>query len=80
MVPGTQQDRHLEDNSNETLLTEEENSMNNGINPSNEGNEEPENVDDEENYQRHIQPEVSSPIAMCTRSRTGIAIRPPDRL
>ena len=51
-----------------------------GINPSNEGNEEPENVDDEENYQRHIQPRVSSPIAMHTRSRTGIAIRPPDRL
>ena len=54
--------------------------MNNGINPSNEGNEEPENVDDEENYQRHIQPEGSSPIAMRTSSRTGIAIRPPDRL
>ena len=80
MVPGTEQDRHLEDNSNETLLTEEENSMNNCINPSNEGNEELKNVDDEENYQRHIQPEGSSPIAMRTRSRTGIAIRPPDRL
>ena len=64
MVPGTQQDRHLEDNSNETLLTEEENSMNDGVNPSNEGNEEPKYVDDEENYQRHIQPEGSSPIAI----------------
>eukprot|EP00731_Ephydatia_muelleri_P028828 Em0020g472a len=79
-VPGTQQDGHSEDKSNETLLTEEENSMNDDVNPSNEENEESENVDDEENYQRHIQPERSSPIAMRTRSRTGIAIRPPDRL
>eukprot|EP00731_Ephydatia_muelleri_P016083 Em0009g507a len=79
-VPGTQQDGHSEDKSNETLLTEEENSMNDDVNPSNEENEESENVDDEENYQRHIQPERSSPIAMRTRSRTGIAMRPPDRL
>ena len=51
MVPGTQQDGHLEDNSNETLLTEGENSVNDGVNPSNEGNEESKNVDDEENHQ-----------------------------
>ena len=77
MVSGTQQDRHLEDNSNETLLTEEENSLNNGVNPSNEENKEPKNMDDEENYQWHIR---SSTKAMCTRLRTGIAIRLPDRL
>eukprot|EP00731_Ephydatia_muelleri_P020672 Em0013g399a len=41
-VPGTQQDGHSEDKSNETLLTEEENSMNDDVNPSNEENEESE--------------------------------------
>ena len=34
-----------------TLLTEGKNSVNDGVNLSNQGNEEPENVDDEENYQ-----------------------------
>ena len=78
MVPGTQQDGHLEDNSNETLATEQ-NSINNGFNPSKRGNDDSENVDDEENYQQHIQPERSSPIARCMIYRTCIAIRSPDR-
>ena len=71
MVPGIQQGGHLEDNSNETLVTEE-NSMNDDVNPSDEGNNDSESGDDEENYQQCIQPERSSPIA--TRTRTGIVI------
>ena len=71
MVPGIQQGGHLEDNSNETLVTEE-NSMNDDVNPSDEGNNDSESGDDEENYQQCIQPERSRPIA--TRTRTGIVI------
>ena len=99
MVPGIQQGGHLEDNSNETVVTEEnsmnddvnpsnsnetvvteDNSMNDDVNHSNRGNNESETVDDEENYQQLIQPERSSPIGTRTRTRTGIVIRPPDRL
>lgn len=76
VVPGTQQGGQLEDD-NETVAIEE-NNREDDINR-NEGNNNFERADDEENYQQLTQPNPS-PIATRTRSRTGIVVRPPDRL
>lgn len=72
--------QHQHDTRLMAALDRIENSMNDDVNSNNEGNNDSERVGDEENYQQLIQPERSSPIATRTRSRTGIVIRPPDRL
>ena len=76
VVPGTQQGGQLEDD-NEKVATEE-NNREDDINP-NESNNNFKRADDEENYQQLTQP-IPSPIATRTRSRTGVVVRPPDRL